>query len=1058
MSYVNYHKHSYFSNVITSDSPVSPEDYAIQAKELGHNILSSVEHGYQGRYVEYYELAKKYDLKYLFGVEAYWVKDRLEKDRTNSHIIVLAKNENGRKAINRILSEANLTGFYYRARIDLDLIFSLPKDDIWITSACIAFWKYEDINDIVLRLHEYFGNNFFLEVQCHNTESQKNINQKILDLSNHYNIPIIFGADSHYINTKQSQDRDDYLLSKNIVYEDEQGWYMDYCDDQIIIQRFIDQGILSHSQIEEAINNTNIFLQVEEYNSEIFNKNIKLPTLYPDKTQEEKDKIFSDLVWYQWSQEKLYIPDNKHKKYEEEIKKELDVIIETKMSDYFLLDYEIIKHGKEIGGNITLTGRGSAPSFFLCKLLGFTTVDRISATVKLFPERFITKERILEAGSLPDIDFNLGNPEVFVQAQKDILGEDHAYPMLSYGTLRPKAAWKLYARAKYIDFATANSISEQIVNYEMALKHVDEDDKDSIDVLDFIDKNYHKLYLESIKYLGIISDFKISPCGYLLFDKDIKEEIGIVKIKDHICSLMDILWAEQYHFLKNDLLKVSVVDLIYKVYNRINVQPHSLPKLIELCHDNEKVWQIYKNAWTMGINQVEQTSTKGRVAKYAPTNISELSAFVAAVRPGFKSNYKQFEAREPFSYGIESLDKIIQTKEFPQSYMLYQENAMQVLAYAGIPISQTYEIVKNIAKKRVEKVLKYKEKFLDGMTKKIEKYEKITFDEAKSISEKTWQVIEDSSRYSFNSSHSYSVAGDSLYGAYLKSHYPIEFYEVFLNLLEKDGDKDRLSDAKNEAIKAFSIKFPPYRFGQDNRQIVAKPESHEITSSLSSIKGFGNSIGENMYLLGQNQYDDFVNFLIDATEKGMFTSKIEDLIKINYFERFGNNKKLYDFYLEFTKGKNRYSKSHTEKTKAKRIEELKKIFNELPNKYFSIIQQIANEQEILGSVTTVYPTLDKRYVYVLQLKESTKNGKQIAPRIQAYCLANGIQDSLKIQCKVFDNNNFLAGDILYCKSFKKKNSVRYDNGLFIDIEGEYQWWIESFDVIKSEDFDKLINK
>ena len=143
-----------------------------------------------------------------------------------------------------------------------------------------------------------------------------------------------------------------------------------------------------------------------------------------------------------------------------------------------------------MGGHITLTSRGSAPSYYLSKLLGFTTIDRISAEVKLFPERFITKERILEAGTLPDIDLNLGNPEVFYRAQKEILGENNSFPMLAYGTAEHKAAWKIYSRAKGLDFPTANSVSADIDKYEIALKHAEtEEDRQDINVLDYIGKN-----------------------------------------------------------------------------------------------------------------------------------------------------------------------------------------------------------------------------------------------------------------------------------------------------------------------------------------------------------------------------------------------------------------------------------------------------------------------------------------------------------------------------------------------------------------------------------------
>jgi DNA polymerase III alpha subunit len=1051
MTYQNYHRHSYYSNVLVPDVVVSNEDFAIRAVELGHKILSGVEHGWCGRSIEGYELAKKHDLKFVFGTEAYIVKDRLEKDATNAHIIVLAKSELGRRKINNIMSEANITGFYYRPRIDLDLLLSLPKNDVWVTSACVGgLWKYEDADEMMIRISEYFGRNFFLEVQDHNTDSQKELNKRIIELSNQYNIPIIFGCDSHYITRDQSKNRDDYLLSKHIVYEDEQGWYMDYASDETVVDRFQNQNVLTNAQIKEAMNNTNVLLEVEDYNAKVYQKTSKIPSLFPNDSQEEKDQILKDHVFAMWDIEKFKVPKNRWKEYEKEINKELDIIIDTHMADYFLLDYFVVKEGKELGGAITMTGRGSAPSFYICKLLGLTTIDRIASSVKLFPERFITKERILEAHTLPDIDLNLGTVEIFAQAQKNVLGENHSYPMLAYGTLRPKAAWKLYARAKNIEFSVANEVSEQIDKYEMFIKHVSEDEKDIYNELDFIDPEYRSMYTDSKDYLGIVSDFKIHPCAYLLYDGDIREEIGLIKIKDHLCCCMDGLWGEQYSFLKNDLLKVSVVDLIYKVYRRIGIEPHPFPELIELCKNDQTVWDIYKNAWTMGINQVEQKSTSGRVAKYAPRNISELSAFVAAVRPGFQSNYKQFEAREPFSYGIPSLDKLIQTDEFPQSYMLYQENAMQVMAYAGIPVSQTYEIVKNIAKKRVDKVLKNKEVFISGMTKRLMKEEGRDKEEAESVANQTWQIIEDSSRYSFNASHSYSVGGDSLYGAYLKSHYPLEFYEVFLNLLEADGDKDRLNNAKEEAKRAFKINFPPYRFGQDNRSITLNKEKWEISSSLASIKGFNSEIGNDMWELSQNKYEDFVEFMIALEESGKNSKKIEDLIKIGYFEMFGNNKKLLSFYKEFMEGKSRYSKTHTDKTKEKRIAELKEFFASLPNERLPMWDQINAENDILGYIQATYP-VDRRYIYVMSIDE------KFAPRVESYCLANGKRASLKVQKKLFENKMFRGGEILFVKSFKEKPAVKFIDGHYVDDEnGETCWWIENYEIVNDSQFDKIV--
>lgn len=1066
-NYVNYHKHTHYSNIITPDSAVTPSDYAKRVVELGQTVLSGLEHGYQGNYIETYELAKENGLKFLFGTEAYIVKDRTmvvddKKDATNSHIVLLAKNELGRKGINRILSQANIDGFYYKPRIDLELLFTLDKNSVWVTSACIAgLWKYDDYERIFLDIYSHFGNNFFLEVQNHDIKRQAELNKRIINLSNRHGINIIAGMDSHYIYSQQSKERDDFLASRNIEYEDEVGWNMDFPSYEEAFIRFQKQGALTDAQIKEALNNTLVFEQVEEYQSRIFNRDIKLPTLYPEKQQDEKNQIFINLVDEKWQIEKENVPRTKWNKYEKEIKTEVDTVIETGMADYFLLDYEIIKKGIADGGHITLTSRGSAPSYYISKLLGFTTIDRISAEVKLFPERFITKERILEAGTLPDIDFNLGNPEIFAQAQKDILGDDNSYPMIAYGTARPKASWKIYARAKGIDFDRANDISKDIDRYEMALKHAEtEDEREEIDVLDYINPKFIELYKESQIYKGIISDAKIAPCGYLIYDEPISEEIGLIKLKENICTVMDGSWAEKYSFLKNDLLKVSVVELIYRIYRRIGIKPHSLPELIKLCDGNNKVWEVYKNGWTMGINQLEQDATRGRVAKYAPKNISELSAFIAAIRPGFKSYYSRFESREPFEYGIKTLDELIQTEQFPYSYMLYQENAMQVLAYSGIRISETYEIIKNIAKKRAEKVYKYKDRFIDGMKNRLMKKENLDEIASAKVAQNTWQVIEDSAHYSFNSSHAYSVAGDSLYGAYLKSHYPLEFYETLLTICEEDGDKDRLAKAKEEAKHAYKISFPPYRFGQDNRNIVLDKDNWAITSSLKSIKSFGKKVGEDMYALSQLKFDSFFDLLIYAENNGILYSHFEKLIYIQYFDNFGGNKKLYKFYKEFTEGKNRYSSKHTDKTKEKRLVALKEYWDSLQDENFDLSVQLSLEDDILGNIQAQY-NIPKDYLYVMAVD------LQYAPRATVYCLANGKINSIKIRKKVFDENVFYGGEVIKLNLSKRSDGRllyfikeprrKYvGDGKYEDDLEDFDWWAYKYDIISPDNFNEIV--
>ena len=328
------------------------------------------------------------------------MKDRFEKDRTNCHIILLAKNEEGRRDINGALSEANISGFYGQPRLDIELLESIKPENVFVTSACVKYWSYEDIDDITLRLHEHFQDNFFLEVQCHNTDSQKRINSHILDLSYKEGIDIICGLDSHYILQEDYVERNNYLEGRGIVYdEDEIGWYMDYPSEEETRRRLKEQSILSDEEIDRSIKNTDLLLDFDDI---AFNKDIKLPSIYPDKPQEWKDEKLRTLVYNAWDKEKKNVPEVRWPEYEEGINYELSAIINTHMSDYFLLDHKLVQRGIEKGGIITRTGRGSGVSYYVNSLLGFSNIDRFISPVKLYPDRFMSETRILKTRSLPD--------------------------------------------------------------------------------------------------------------------------------------------------------------------------------------------------------------------------------------------------------------------------------------------------------------------------------------------------------------------------------------------------------------------------------------------------------------------------------------------------------------------------------------------------------------------------------------------------------------------------------------------------------------------------------
>ena len=1046
----NYHRHTSYSNIYIADSAAVNEDYAKRAVELGHKVISSVEHGWQGYYFETFELAKKYDLKFIFGAEAYWVKDRHEKDRTNGHIILLAKNENGRKAINSILSTANEDGYYFRPRVDMELLLSLPADDVMITTACIAFWHYEDIEDLLVQLHSHFKSNLFLEIQYHNTEPQINLNKRILALSEKYGIEMIVGMDSHYIYPEQSKERDYILAAKNVHYDDEQGWYMDYPDDNTTMQRFLVQGVFTKEQIQKAMDNTDLLLEFDDYtvlpNGEpnpIFSKHIKLPTLYdgkheidgkllPKLTQEERNKEYSKLITRLFKEYMEGVPSEQYDEYFEGIKTEVQVIKDTNMSDYFLIDYYMVKRAIEMGGVLTNSGRGSSVGYFTNTLLGFSKVDRFQSPIKLYPERFISKSRILETKSLPDIDLNWGTPDIAAEAQEQILGKDHAYPMIAFGTCKKKSAFKLYARAQNMDFDLANTISAQIEKYDEALKYADDDEKDDINIYDYVDEQYHSYIDASKKYQGIIMDKKKAPCAYLLYSGSIREEIGLIKCKsettkkEYMTAVIDGAIAENYKFLKNDILKVDVVLLVDMIYKRIGIKPHTVNELMELVKNDPLVWGIYANGFTMGVNQVEKASTTRKSMKYQPKNVSELSAFIAAIRPAFKSMYSKLENREDFSYDIPAFDKILQTEELPQSFILYQEQTMNTLNYAGFPIDECYGIIKAIAKKHPEKVRPLKERFINGFRDRIME-EGTPKEKAEEDAARVWQIISDSCGYGFNSAHAYCMALDSLYNAYLKAHYPYEFYEVLLQTYSDKGKKDKVAELKQEMSRAFGIIEGEYKFGLDNRKFVADPDHHTIYPSLLSIKGLSQGCANDLYTLGKKHYNSFYELWKDLKKKKNLNSgKINTLIEIGYFDDFGSIGKIKRFVeildklydrsqfsksnppMEFIKYIKKYSEE-TEKQYRKFDFDsaLHEIWYDLDDVDIPLGERLKYELDNIGYVKTCMPDMSPDYAFVQAYECKYKN-----PKLTLYRLCDGSTETVKVRRKKYDEAPINVGDII----------------------------------------------
>ena len=720
-TYVNYHCHSNYSNGIIADSPVTVDDYIKRIKELGHKAYVSTEHGISYGWVEKYLACEKNNIKFIYGVEAY-----IENENKKAfHIILIAKNEQGMKDINNALNKAVYINYKNRRpRLTIDIIKeNINPNNVVCTTACALGLLREENLSLFMFVKDYFKNNLYLEVMPHNTNYQKIINNLAKKLSSQYNIKLIGATDSHFIYPEQSNERDNLIIAKRIQYddndEDENGTYMDYPDYDLLFKRFQEQGIFSDKEIEELLELTNTMLDFDDI---VLNKDFKIPTIYPNLTRKERCKKLINLINDNWDLYKNYIPTNNKDEYLQYIKDELHEWFKCGMEDYALTTNAILNKARDMGGVITTTGRGSCSSFITNMLLGFTTVDRIKSKVPILQQRFMTADKIIKSHSTPDIDNNVSDVNIFYKAQKNILGEETNYPLIAFGTLQPKSAFKMLCTAKgNISVDLQNEMSTKIDNYLLDYKHASDENKDDIKLEDYLDKpELSELYNQGKKYFGLVTDIKRHASAFCVAPNNVAELFGLCKTPagDVVLNL-EGKYMDELGYVKLDWLIVQVVDIIDKVYKRIGIPTPTAEELYNLVKDDKETWSIYENGITCCVNQVEQNKTRDKVMRYKPKTVEELCAFIAGIRPAFQSYYKRFENREHFEFGVKELDELLQGEYLDSSWILYQEQIMKLVVWLGFEVKESADLMKAISKKKEDKIKMIKGKFEDKMCEKM---------------------------------------------------------------------------------------------------------------------------------------------------------------------------------------------------------------------------------------------------------------------------------------------------------------------------------------------------
>ena len=1045
MRYNNYHKHDHVSNIFSPDTNTKAEEYILKSLEYGHTNYFTTNHGSFGDIFEARTLCNKYGLRCIAGIEGYIVPDASEKDKRNYHIIVIPKTDEARKKMNYVSSMANIKGFYYKPRFFIDDLLKLNSNDVFITTACVAGLLRDDdsIEKIFKPLYEHFGKNVMLEVQTHDDQIQIEVNKKAIDFAVKYGLRLIAANDSHYIDDSGKQERLELLKGKHINYGSEDDFILDFPTAETMIERFKRQGVLSDKQILEAIENTLLFDDCEEIQLDY---SIKMPTIYPNLTPKQRVSLLKKEINKKFAEirKEEEISDDDFRQYKEGIRYEMKIIEDTNdevhTADYFLFNEKNVDLAvNKYGGVLTRGGRGSCGSFYINRILGMTQLDRFKIKLPLFPDRFASTARLLENRSLPDIDFNVKEQEPFVKASRELLGENGCYPMYAPGTMQLSEAFRNVCRSKGMEFDEFNNVAKNIENY-----------------LD--DKKWKPIIEEANKYVGTIISGSVHPCAHILSDKDLLYEYGVTRLGENLCVLITSAEADEYKVLKNDYLIVKVWKLIDETFKEIGMPIIPANKLLSEIKNDERVWDLFKNGITCTLNQVDSDNGTRQAKQYEISSFEDGAMIAAAIRPSFDSWREQFLDREEYTTGSKQLDEVLGETH---GYILFQESLMEYFDWLGVTPAESIGLIKKISKKKI------KPEDFANLEERLRK-QWIINTGSENMFEETWNMIQSCMAYGFCSAHAAATSLDMCYGAYLKIHYPLQYYTVCFN--NYSDDTVRTNKLKKE-LEYFHISLSDIKFRYSTSKYGYDIETNTIYKGMSSIKFIGDNVGDDLYALRDNKYDSFIDLLIDIKKTSVNSKQLEILIKLNFFSEFGEINTLLKQveYFDLIYGKKQFNvtkikqqnlpieiiETHCKKQTEKiwkdfdSVELLKDIVSNTEYESTSIKDILSYQNELYGYIVYTNPEINKRLYYVseLDIKKSVVN-------IALYEIFSGKTREVKMWTSQYRNNPFDNGNILYIISLEKKHkkeptgeiNEKTGKRIYRDVPDKFEYWLKSFTI------------
>lgn len=850
------HTHSYFSIL---DGYSSPEENLKRASELGLKAIAITEHGELTSHPYYAELRNKYpDVKQLFGIEAYECEDREVKDPNNKyyHMILIARNEDGRRAINRVSTLGHLHGFYYKPRVTRYDIAKEGADNLIVLSACLAsrLSRTEDYNTCLEMVREYkeLFPYYFLEIQAHDNVDQETYNKKIMRLSHDTNTPVVVTNDVHAA-TKEDLYYQDYFLriaqDKETAAEIYNGCYF-MSDEEI--HEVLDKQI-GYDAVCECLKNTDFVADLCEDVDMPWHEP-ELPKIdIPDKYSSSAEYL-RELTWDgyckrgmdKWSQEK-------QDTYKTRIEEELDVIEKKDFCDYFLILVDYINWCRQ-NGVIVGPGRGSACGSEVCYLLGITNLDSIKYDLDF--GRFLTIER----KDLPDVDVDVSDRAKVVDYLTNKYGEDRVVQVMNIVYTSPITSIRDIGKILGLSYKETEKISKGFIQdtWEDCLKNNKE-----------VASN--PKYKELLDIAGHITNrprgYGIHAGGVIVCRHSYDNYIGIRRGQnnEHVISV-DKIMDEKISLVKFDILGVASLVAINEAMQEDNIDPWEVDINNPLFEHDEAIFDLICSGKTDNLFQIESAGMKDLIARLQPRSLEMLTACVALYRPDAMPAIDGYidckNHPEHIKYLHTEMESIFDST-FGQN--IYQEQSMRLTkVFGGRSDAGADRMRKCLAKKQPEKV---KEE-VDLLHQEI-----LNNGYSEEIADKICEELSTKGGYGFNKSHACAYAVICMQTAYLKAHHETAFFKAVLNL-----NKDKAGKVNKIILdaKQFGVEIMPPNI--NNSEMNFSITDGKILFGLSAIVGIGETLAVNI-INERNINGKFKNFNDFKERVNPTKAKIISLIK-----------------------------------------------------------------------------------------------------------------------------------------------------------------------------------